>query len=138
YKARLVVKGYEQREGIDYDQMFAPVAKFTTIRLLLNIAAMDDMEIHLMDFVTAFLNRDLPEAEAVCMKAPVGAGLPYGSIVKLRRTLYSLKQSARKWNDKLDKYMLSIGFKRGMNDLALYWKTEEDGGKIFVLVYVDD
>ena len=75
YKARLVVKGYEQREGIDYDETYAPVAKFTTLRLLLTIAAIDDMDIDQMDFVTAFLNGELPEEEAVYMRIPEGAKL---------------------------------------------------------------
>ena len=96
YKAHLVMKGYEQHEGIDYDKTFAPVAKFSTIRLLLSIAAIDDMEIWQMDVITAFLNGELPEEEVVYMKAPEGSGLPPGTIVKLLRTLYGLKQAPRK------------------------------------------
>src|SRR5271169_164688 len=61
YKARLVVKGYEQREGIDYNETFAPIAKFITIHLLLAIVIIEDMDIHQMDVVTAFLNSELPE-----------------------------------------------------------------------------
>ena len=110
YKACLVVKGYEQWEGIDYDETFTPVAKFTTIRLLLALAAIYDMDIHQMDIVTAFLNGKLSEAEVVYMKALDGSRLLPGMIVKLRRTLYSLKQSPRKWNEHLDKYLTSLGF----------------------------
>src|SRR5271169_3237317 len=83
YKARLVVKGYEQREGIDYDETFTPIAKFTTIHLLLAMTAIEDMDIHQMDVVTAFLNSELPENEAVYMKAPDSTRLQPGTIVRL-------------------------------------------------------
>src|SRR5271169_4461531 len=113
YKARLIVKGYEQREGIDYDETFAPIAKFTTICLLLAMAVIEDMDIYQMDVVTAFLNGELSENEAVYMKAPDGARLRPGSIVRLCRMLYGLKQSPRKWNDKLNEFLLQkINFTR--------------------------
>ena len=70
-----MVKGYEQWEGIDYDETFAPIVKFSTLRLLLAIAAIEDMDIDQMDFVTAFLNGELPENEVVYMKTPQGACL---------------------------------------------------------------
>ena len=87
YKARLIVKGYEQREGIDYDETFMPVAKFATIRLMLTMAAIHDMETHQMDVMTAFLNRLLLE-EVIYIKAPEGAGLLPGTVIILHRTLY--------------------------------------------------
>ena len=91
FKAYLVIKGYQQWEGIDYDETFTPVAKFSTIHLLLAIAAMDDMEIWQMDVVTAFLNGELSEIEFVFMKVPEGSRLPPGTIVRLLHMLYGLK-----------------------------------------------
>src|SRR5208337_1179921 len=137
FKAYLVVKDYQQWEGIDYDETFAPVAKFSTIRLLLAIAAMDDMEIWQMDVVTAFLNGELSEIKFIFMKAPEGSGLPPGTIVRLLRMLYGLKQSPRKWNERLNTYLLSVGFQRSLNDPALYWRNGDDGTS-YILVYMDD
>jgi len=91
-----------------------------------------------MDVATAFLNGILQEKEAVYMKAPDGAGLPPGTIVKLLRTLYGLKQSPRKRNDRLNEYLLTMGFSRSVNDPALYWRVQEGEGLNFILVYVDD
>src|SRR5271170_2621363 len=68
YKMRLVAKGFSQKPGIDYEETFAPVAKFATIRALLSIAAHYDLEIHQMDVRTAFLNGDLEQD--IYMKQP--------------------------------------------------------------------
>ena len=90
-----------------------------------------------MDVVTAFLNGLLPEEEVVYMKAPEGAGLPPGTVVVLRRMLYGLKQSPRKWNERLNDFLLSMSFHRSTNDSALYWRGEGDKYD-YILVYVDD
>ena len=91
YKARLVVKGYKQYIHIDYDETFVPVAKFDTIRLLLAIAAINDIKIDQIDIVTTFLNGILLNKEAVYMIAPEGCRLPPRTIVKLLQMLYRLK-----------------------------------------------
>src|SRR5208337_4655053 len=126
FKARLVIKGYQQREGIDYDETFAPVAKFSTIHLLLAIAAMDDMEIWQMDVVTAFLNGELSKIKFIFMKALEGSGLPPSTIVRLFHMLYGLKQSPRKWNEWLNMYLLSVDFQQSLNDPTLYWRNGDD------------
>ena len=97
FKARLVIKGYKQVHGIDYDETFAPVAKFVTLRLLLALAALKDWEIEHMDIKTAFLNPTLDKE--VYMEQPEGFEIPSSSrgrlICQLKKLLYSLKQAPR-------------------------------------------
>ena len=92
YKARLVVKGYEQQEGIDYTETYAPVAMLKTVRILLALAAYFDWEVQQMDVVTAFLNPALNEE--VYMAHPEGFEED-GKVCLLQKTLYGLKQAPR-------------------------------------------
>ena len=71
YKARLVIKGYQQIEGVDYEQTYAPISRWETLRLLIALAAYFDWEIDQLDVVTAFLNGLLDANEAVYMEQPV-------------------------------------------------------------------
>jgi hypothetical protein len=135
YKARLVAKGYSQRHGIDYEETYAPVAKFTSIRTILAIGAALDLEIHQMDVKTAFLNGDLEEE--IYMDVPEGLKVPSGYKCKLNRTLYGLKQSPRMWNKKLDMFLHDIGFKVLQTDTSLYVR-KDDTELTMIAVYVDD
>jgi len=98
YKARLVAKGYAQRYGIDYDETFSPVVRFSSIRALLAFAVQNDILVHQMDVVTAFLNGNLEEE--VYMEQPPGYVQPEKKtlVCKLERSLYGQKQSSRCWN----------------------------------------
>lgn len=104
YKARLVVKGYEQRAGIDYDETFAPVVKWSTIRAMIALAASLGWNITHMDVVTAFLNGHLDET--IFMHQPPGfSTLGFEDLVcMLNRTLYGLKQSPRAWYQEIDAF----------------------------------
>ena len=102
YKARLVAQGYSQEEGVDFDEVFAPVAKYKSIRTVLAIANQLDLEAHQMDVKSAFLYGDL--TEDIYMRQPEGfvdENHP-DKVCKLKKTLYGLKQSARCWNLKID------------------------------------
>jgi hypothetical protein len=98
YKARLVARGFTQTYGVDYNETFAPIAKFTSIRCILTLAAFEDMEIHQMDVKTTFFNGELQKE--IYMEQPQGFMHQGGEHVmcKLHKSLYGLKQSLRAWN----------------------------------------
>jgi hypothetical protein len=136
YKARLVAKGYSQQFGFDYDETFAPVAKFTSIRVILSVAAVLDLEAHQMDVKCAFLNGDLEEE--IYMVVPEGVGTSTkGQYCRLRRALYGLKQSSRCWYAKIDRSLTQeMNFCRLESDHAIYVRKTDT--LVIVAIYVDD
>lgn len=135
YKARVVAQGFSQKYGQDYDEVFAPVVKPTTIRILLNIASKENMEVIHYDFKTAFLNATLNEE--IYMKPPDGMKNEVtNGVCKLNKSIYGLKQAAKLWNNTIDDLLKQLGFKAGEMDSCLYYKDEKE--KMYVLVYVDD
>ena len=135
YKARLVARGFSQKFGVDFEDTFAPVVKFPSIRTILAIGAKRNMEIHQMDVKTAFLNSKLNED--VYMRPPPGFELPDGKVLKLKKALYGLKQSPREWNKTLSDFLISLGFKQSLADPCIFVKWENDELTI-ISVYVDD
>jgi len=137
HKARLVAKGYSQVAGVDFDETFAPVAKFITIRCVLAIAAAMRWEIHQMDVKTAFLNGMLEVV--IYMDQPEGF-VQKGKehlVCKLIKALYGLKQSPRAWYHRIDSFFINEGFYRSQADHSLYIK--QTGEYILVaILYVDD
>ena len=132
YKARWVVKGFLQREGIDYFETFASVAKPSTYRLLFAIVAMLDLECEQIDMVTAFLNPELDYEIYMEQPHEFHKG-DVDDVCLLLRTLYGLKQSPRYWYNALYTKLLSIGFTRCESDHCLFLR-----GTLWVLIYVDD
>jgi hypothetical protein len=110
YKARLVTKGFAQKEGIDYEETFAPTAKWNTIRVVLALAAQNGWKVHQMDVKSAFLNGDLQED--VYMTQPPGFEVSgqEKKVCKLIKALYGLKQTPRAWYAKMDAYLQKVGF----------------------------
>ena len=136
FKARLVVKGFRQKEGVDYDEVFAPVSKFTSARALFSKAAAEGMEIHHVDIKTAFLNGELEET--IYMQQPPGFEEgPPGMACRLIKSLYGLKQAPRAWYTRLIKELELYGFKASPADPSLFTLDMKDG-KVYLLVYVDD
>ncbi len=119
YKARLVARSFTQTFGVDYNETFAPVVKFVSIRCILALAAIENMEIHQMDVKTAFLNGDLEKE--IYMEQPEGFAQEGEYLVcKLHKSLYGLKQSPGAWNQKLDVFLKNIKFVRSDADFSMY------------------
>ena len=115
YKARLVAKGFLQAKGIDYEEVFAPVARHATLRALLAVAAAYDLELEQIDVKTAFLNGDLQED--IYMEPPACYDFG-GKVLKLKKALYGLKQAARAWNQKLVSVLTAQGFEASATDTS--------------------
>ena len=107
YKARLVIKGYKQKEGLDYFDTYSPVTRISSIRMLIAIAAIQNLEIHQMDVKTAFLNGDLDEK--IYMEQPEGFIVPgqEKKVCRLVKSLYGLKQAPMQWYEKFDSVMMT-------------------------------
>ncbi|GKE56632.1 putative ribonuclease H-like domain-containing protein, partial [Tanacetum coccineum] len=111
-KARLVTQGYTQEEGIDYDEVFPPVARIKAIKLFLAYASFKDFVIYQMDVKTAFLYGKIEEEVYVCQ--PLGFEDPEfpDKVYKVEKALYGLHQAPRAWYETLSTYLLDNGFKR--------------------------
>ena len=137
YKARLVAQGFSQRQGIDYNEVFAPVVRAESIRTLLSLVNMLNLELHQLDVKTAYLNGKI-DAE-IYMKQPEGyidKNRP-NAVCKLKKGLYGLKQGAKCWNTEIDKFLSKTGYKRGTKDTCIYTKNE-NGKFVILALYVDD
>jgi len=133
----LVTKGFSQIPGVDYNDVFSPVVKHSSIRIFFGIVAMRDLELEQLDVKTAFLHGELEEE--IYMDQPEGFIVPgkEDHVCKLKRSLYGLKQSPRQWYKRFDSFMMSHGFKRSEFDSCVYIKFVE-GSPIYLLLYVDD
>ncbi|WCJ18000.1 Transposon Ty1-LR1 Gag-Pol polyprotein [Euphorbia peplus] len=138
FKARLVAKGFTQVKGVDYNEIFSPVVRHTSIRSVLAFVATQDLHLEQMDVKTAFLHGYLEEE--IYMQQPEGFVQPGHEhlVCKLKKSLYGLKQSPRQWYKRFDSYMKKIGYKRCEYDCCVYVKNLDDGSSIFLLLYVDD
>ncbi|GJT61126.1 putative ribonuclease H-like domain-containing protein [Tanacetum coccineum] len=136
-KARLVAQGYTQEEGIDYDEVFAPVARIEAIRLFLAYASFMGFIVYQMDVKSAFLYGTIEEEVYVCQ--PPGFEDPQfpDKVYKVEKALYGLHQAPRAWYETLSTYLLENGYRRGTIDKTLFIKKDR-GDILLVQVYVDD
>jgi hypothetical protein len=141
YKARLVAQGFSQRPGIDYEETYSPVMDVITFRYLISLVVSEGLEMQLMDVVTAYLYGDLDSE--IYMKVPNGLTLPDSSkprsayAIKLKRSLYGLKQSGRMWYTRLSEYLIKRGYKNDELCPCVFIKKTSSGFSI-IAVYVDD
>ena len=138
YKARLVVKGFSQKQGIDFDEIFSPVVKMSSIRVVLGLVASLDLELEQLDVKTAFLHGDLKEE--IYMDQPEGFKVKGKEhmVCKLKKSLYGLKQAPRQWYKKFDSFMVGHEYTRTNADHCVYVRKFPNGKFVILLLYVDD
>jgi hypothetical protein len=137
YKSRFVARGFSQVEGVDYDETFAPIARYTSINSVIYIAAEMGWKIHQMDVKTAFLN-GLIQNE-VYIEQPLGFEV-HGRdshVCRLKKALYGLKQAPKAWYSMIDAYLPQLGFEKSEADPNLYFIVVGED-PLILLLYVDD
>lgn len=134
YKARLVAQGFSQKYGQDYDEVFAPVASSVSFRLLLSVAGVKGFQVKHFDVRSAFLNGVLEED--IYMRQPPGFSKG-DQVLKLKKSIYGLKQAARVWNLALHRALLKCGCTQSTNDKCLY-VLRKNNDVCYVLIHVDD
>ncbi|GJV42743.1 retrovirus-related pol polyprotein from transposon TNT 1-94 [Tanacetum coccineum] len=136
-KARLVAKGYRQEEGIDFEELFAPVVRIEAIRIFIANAVNKNMTIYQMDVKMTFLNGELREVVYVSQpKGFIDQDKP-NHVYRLKKALYGLKQAPRAWYDMLSSFLLSQEFSKGVVNPTLFIR-KEGRDILLVQIYVDD
>ncbi|KAL2898459.1 Retrovirus-related Pol polyprotein from transposon TNT 1-94 [Bienertia sinuspersici] len=135
-KARLVARGDKQIKRKDFKHTFSPVAKFTTVRTIIALAASKNWHLHQVDINNAFLHGYIQEE--LYMQPPPGYSTAApGQVCKLKRSLYGLKQASRQWNLELTKFLVTHGFTQSKHDYSMF--TKGSGNQFTVVIaYVDD
>jgi len=136
-KAKLVAKGSNQEEGIDYDETYAPVARLEAVRLLLAFSCIKGLKLFQMGVKSAFLNGYINEEVFVSQPPGFEDHQHPGHVFKLKKALYGLKQAPRQWYERLNDFLTSQGYDSGTSDMTLFIKKKGDD-TILVQVYVDD
>lgn len=131
------MKGYSQQYGVDYQETFAPVARYNTIKFILAFASHSSWQIHQSDVKSAFLN-GLP-AEEIYVEQPDGFSIPgkEDQIYLLEEALYGLKQAPRAWYGRMNNPLNQLVFTRSQSEVNLYVKVT-GGESLIVSIYVDD
>ncbi|SOV06014.1 uncharacterized protein UDID_19249 [Ustilago sp. UG-2017a] len=135
HKVRLVAQGFTQREGIDFEETFAPVALLSAIRALLSLAVERNWEVQQLDITMAYLNST--HKHTIYMKPPEGVKVPEGKAYRVVKGLYGLRQSGREWNIEFDKFLQRSHFHRLDCAPCIYTRGKDDDF-VIVIIYVDD
>jgi hypothetical protein len=137
FKARLMAKGFTQREGIDYTETFSTVSFEDSLRIIMTLVVHYDLELHQMDVKTTLLNGDL--LENIYMAEPKGFVMKGKKHIRchLKKSIYGLKQASRQWYLKFDETIRNFGFKENEEENCIYAKFRSEKF-IFLILYVDD
>jgi hypothetical protein len=137
YKARFVARGFSKVEGIDYEETFDPVARYTSICTIIYLATSMGWRLHQMDVKTTFLNGEIEEE--VYIEKPDGFVIHEKKyhVCRLKKAMYGLKQAPRAWYEKMDGFLMSLGFNKSVADPNLYYHIVGNECLILVL-YADD
>ena len=138
-KAQLIANGFTQVEGIDYNEIFSPVVKYTTIQTVLALVTHFNWELEQLDVKITFLHGDLDET--IYMRQLEGFKVfKKGTklVCLLKKSLFGLKQSPRQWYKRFDTFVVNFGFQRSNFDSSLYFKGVNGEDPIYLLLYVDD
>jgi hypothetical protein len=136
YKARITPKGFKQRHGVDYFEVYASTGKYKTLRVVLSLAARRDMELRQLDVPQAFTQAGLDED--VYMEMPEGFEVA-GKVCHLLKSLYGLKQSPRNWWLLVSTFIISdMGWQATVSDPCLFQKKSRSGQLMLLFLFVDD
>jgi len=136
FKARITPKGFKQRHGVDFFEVFANTGKYKSLRAMLSLAARRDMELRQLDVPQAFTQAKLDEV--VYMEMPEGFGVP-GMVCRLKKSLYGLKQSPRNWYLLASAFITEeLGFTACVSDPCLFHRRSRSGQVMLLFLFVDD
>jgi hypothetical protein len=138
YKDRLIVKGFAQKKGIDFDEIFSHVVKMNSIRTILSLVVVEYLHLEQLDVKKKILHRDLEEE--IYMQQPQGYEVKgkENLVCKFEEEFVCLKQAPRQWYLKFDRFMTEQGYSRCHSHHCVYFKKIENGIYIILLLYVDD
>jgi len=140
FKAQLVAQGFTQRKGLDFHETFAPVARMTSQRLVIAIAALEGLDLFTIDVNNAYLNGLIDTK--LFMKQPQGFIHPQFTdtitwVCELNKSLYGLKQAGHIWHAALHAYIVELGFIKASQDQCVYI-IAQGGTRLVIAVHVDD
>jgi len=131
-------KGYAQREGIDYNEIFSPVVKYSSIQILLALVAQYKLELDQLNVKTAFLHTDLEEKIYMSQLTGFKTARKENMVCKLKKLLYGLKQSPRQWYKRFDSFIRGKRYIRSHYDPCVYYNKLPGEDYVYLLLYVDD
>ena len=132
-----MARRFSQKEGIDHDETFAPMARYTSIKTIISIASAMGWKLHQMDVTTAFLNGIIEEEVYIEQLEGFIVHEKDSHVCKLKKVLYGIKHAPHAWYGRIDGYLIYLGFTKSDADPNLYYKIMDDEPLILVL-YVDD